>query len=222
LEIARIEATLDVSLLPDDSCSVLWLVPGEQDELSEAMTLVAGRLGMARWGFLGRWEHTKVLDARSADLAACSRLTGDYRYGETLMKADLLALATPAQNWFWSQFAARVRPHQICAALVPPGSPMPAAWSYAGLHLVLTAAAVQARPGGSHSYTLLALEQAFLAEALAIGGVAVTRLRADLLGPGIALTAAPPLIDEISAEFRSRPSVDPLLVSRSVQISGNW
>jgi len=50
----------------------------------------------------------------------------------------------------------------------------------------------------------------------------VTRLRAELVPPGIALTAASPLIDSISAMFTGLRAVEPLLVERSRHISGSW
>ncbi|HEY6313545.1 MAG TPA: hypothetical protein VIY52_22455 [Streptosporangiaceae bacterium] len=223
MEITRIEAQLEVSLSPDNSCSVLWLVP-EQDpgELAEAMIAVTRVAEMTAKGFVGLWERSRLLESKKADIARTSQLGAQYAIGETRMNADLLALALPDSDWFWSQFGKNMRPHQICAALVPPSAFAPSGWTYAGLQLVLSAAALQARPGASHEYTLRALEQAFLAETLVAGGIAATRLRAELLPPGIALTSTKELIDKVAAEFADRRAIEQLLVERSRYLSGNW
>jgi hypothetical protein len=168
------------------------------------------------------WEGSRLLKSRAADIARSSRLTAEYRVGDTRMKGDMLALLPSEGDWFWAQFGAEIRPHQICAAFVPPGAPVPAGWTHAGLQLVLTAAARQARPGASHRYILSALEQAFLAEVLVAGGIAVTRLRAELVRPGIALTAPKDVIENISSELTGMQPVDSQLVERSRLLTGDW
>lgn len=223
MEAARIEAQLEVQLSPDISCSVLWLVP-EQDpeELAPAMIAVARNAEMAAKGFVGLWEQSRLLESRAAEISDSSQLSARYSIGETRAKADMIELALPGSGWFWSQFGKKMHPHQICASLVPADAAIPSGWAYAGLQLVLSAASRQARPGASYGYTLKALEQAFLAETLAAGGIAVTRLRAELLPPGIALTSTSALIDKVSTELVGVRAVEPLLVERSRQLSGAW
>lgn len=223
MEAARIEAQLDPSLLPDSSCSVLWLVPGEDfAALSGPMRAVSEAAGMAAWGFLGAWEGSKILETKAVDRSELSRLSAQYIVGSTRMTADMFELPTRRSDWFWTCFAIGVRPHQICGVLIPPGAQASGGWKYAGLQLVLSAAARQARPGSSHRYTLHALEQAFLAETIAAGGIAVTRLRAELLRPGIALTSTATLIDRVSVAFAGAGAIEPLLVERSKHLSGSW
>jgi hypothetical protein len=60
------------------------------------------------------------------------------------------------------------------------------------------------------------------AEVLLAGGVSVTRLRAELLAPGIALTAAKMIIDKISAALISARPIEPILVERSRHLGGDW
>lgn len=223
VETIRVDAALDAVLSPDDSCSVIWIVPDEEpQELETTMTAVTEVSAMTAWGFIGAWERSKLLESRTADISRSSRVSADYAIGGTRMKAYMLALALPEDNWFWTQFGAEIRPHQICGALLPGDAPDTAGWRYAGFQLVLSAAARQARPGGSHGYTLRALEQAFLAETVAAGGIAVTRLRAELLRPGIALTSTSDLIDRISVALANARGIDPLLAERSRLLSGNW
>ncbi len=220
---ARIETQLDVPLSPDNSCSVLWHVPeADAQELTSAMNAVAGLAEMPAWGFVGMWEGSRLLESRAADIARSSRLTGQYSVGDTRMKGDILAMLPVEGDWFWTQFGAKISPHQICAAFVPFGAPVLAGWTHAGLQLVLTAAARQARPGASHRYLLSALEQAFLAEVLVAGGIAFTRLRAELVGPGIALTAVKDVIEKVSSELAGMQPVDSQLVERSRLLSGDW
>jgi hypothetical protein len=222
MEVARFEADLDATLSPDNSCSLLWLVPGaDPQELGRGMAEVGAAAAMPAWGFVGLWEGSRLLEARAADISVLSRGSAEYIVDNTRMKANVLALPFEESGWFWSQFGAEIRPHQICGALIPSGAE-PRGWTYAGLQLVLSAAARQARPGASHEYTLRALEQAFLAESVAAGGIAVTRLRAELLRPGIALTARRDLMDRVSGSIADAPAIDPLLIERSRFLTGNW
>jgi hypothetical protein len=222
MQTTRIEAELDAPLSPDNSCSVFWLVPDAEGELEQAMNAVAETSAMAAWGFIGAWERSKLREATGADVARSSRMSGQFVLGDTRMHADLLTLSSADDDWFWAYFGKAIRPHQIAAALVPSAARWPGGWTFAGLQLVLTAAALQARPGASHGFVLGALEQAFLGETLAAGGIAVTRLRAELLGPGIALTASGALIDAVSSRLPAAGAIDPLLVERSRSLSGDW
>jgi hypothetical protein len=220
MEVVRIEAQLDAALSSDNACSVLWLVPeADPRELGRGMAGVTAVAAMAAWGFVGLWDRSKLLEARAADVSRLSRGSAEYTTDNTRMKAEMLALPFEEGGWFWTQFGAKMRPHQICGALIP-ASAETGGWRYAGLQLVLSAAARQARPGVSHEYTLLALEQAFLAEVVAAGGVVVTRLRAELLRPGVALTSKRDLIDRVSVGIADAPVIDPLLVERSRLLSG--
>jgi len=225
MQIARVEAELEAALSSDSSCSVVWLVPeaAEAEDLGTAVAAVTELSAMTAWGFVGAWERSKLFGAR-ATISNASRLSAEYAIGATRMKADMLELSFPENNWFWVQFGTALRPHQICGALLPAAAAAAEAggWRYAGLQLVLSAAARQARPGASYGYTLRALEQAFLAETVAAGGIAVTRLRAELLRPGIALTSTRNLIDSISAALGDARAIDPLLVERSRLLGGSW
>lgn len=224
MQIARVEAELEAALSSDSSCSVLWLVPeaAEAEDLSMAIAAVTELSATTAWGFVGARERSNLLGDRAAEISHASRISAGYAIGVTRMKADMLELPFPENNWFWVQFGTAMRPHQICGALLPAAAPETGGWRYAGLQLVLSAAARQARPGASYGYTLRALEQAFLAEIVVAGGIAVTRLRAELLRPGIALTSTRNLIDSISAALGGARAIDPLLVERSRLLSGSW
>jgi hypothetical protein len=223
MDIARIEAHLEVAWSADTSCSVLWLVPErDPEELADAMAAIGDSAAeMPASGFVGVWEGSELLAAHAADIARSTELSARFSVGQTRMISDMVALPASADEWFWPLFAMKVRPHQICAALVPAGD-VSSGWKFAGLQLVLAAAARQARPGSSHGFTLRALEQAFLAETLTAGGIAVTRLRAELLPPGIALTSTPAVIDRIRAALAGARPVEPLLVDRSRHLGGAW
>lgn len=223
MQIARVEAELGATLSPDSSCSVLWLVPeAGAEDLGIAMTAVTEFSAMNAWGFVGAWERSKLLGARAAEISRASRISAEYAIGDTRMKASMLALSFPDDMWFWVQFGEAMRPQQIAGALLPGVVPETGGWRYAGLQLVLSAASRQARPGGSYAYTLRALEQAFLAEIVVAGGIAVTRLGAELLAPGIALTSSGNLIDRILGGLGNARAIDPQLVERSRLLSGNW
>jgi hypothetical protein len=223
MQIARVEAELEATLSPDSSCSVLWLVPeAEGEDLGMAVAAVAELSAMTAWGFIGTWERSKLLGDRAAAISNASRLSAEYAISATRMKADMLELPFPNNNWFWAHFGTAIRPHQICGVLLPAAAPETGGWTYAGLQLVLSAAARQARPSASYEYTLRALEQAFLAEIVVAGGIGVTRLRAELLRPGIALTSTRNLIDSISAALGDARAIDPLLVERSRLLRGSW
>jgi hypothetical protein len=223
MEAARIEAQLEPMVLPDTSCSVFWLIPdGDREELTTAMETVTARMHMLPWGFLGAWDQSTKLASQSEDISQAARLSAHYSVGDTHMTANVIEIPLLKVNWFWSTFAAGPRQHQICATLMPPGTDIAAGWAYAGLQLVLAEAARQVRPGRTtHGYALRALAQAFLAETLLAGGIAVSRLQSELLPPGIALTATSDLIDQVAADFRGAAQVDPLLLERSRWLSGN-
>jgi hypothetical protein len=219
----RIEAQLEASVSADSSCSVYWLIPdATPEELHEAMSALASRTAMTPWGFLGWWDQTTKLDAHAADIDQAGHLSGHYSIGDTRTTGSILELPLLSNSWFW-QLVAELRQNQICAALMPPGSQFPGGWTYAGLQLVLSEAARQVRPGrATHDYVLRALTQAFLAETVLAGGIAVTRLQAELLRPGLALTGTSKSIDEAAAEFQDFQQADPIKVERSVFLGGNW
>ena len=223
MEAARVEAQLAPTVSPDSSCSVYWLVPEHLGELDAAISSATSSTGTEPWGFLGWWENSKDLKPYAADISQADRLAGYYRIGDVGMKASVLALAALRDEWFWQLFAGGIHPHQICGALMPPDVKVPAGWSYAGLQLVLSQAARQVRPGrATHQYSIEALAQAFLAEVVLAGGIAVTRLQAELLPPGLALTASREVIDEVEAEFQSYSPASPIKVQRSIALGGNW
>jgi hypothetical protein len=222
MRITRTETSLWLGFSPDSSCSVLWLVPEyDPGELAEAMGAVSEITGAAGTGFVGRWEGSKKFESIEASIARLSQTNGHFQIGQTRINADMLPV--PAQEgWFWSQFGKNSPRHQICGVLVPLGADVPFAVTYAGVQLVLSGAARQFRPGSSHAFALRALEQAFLAETKAAGGVAVTRLRAELLTPGIALTSRPVVIDAISLALSAALPIEPILVERSRHLTGDW
>jgi hypothetical protein len=223
MESVRVEAELDVALSAENSCSVLWLVPeAGSRELGAVMTAISSLSAMTAWGFVAMWEHSTLLAERKAEISRASHVQAEYRIGATRIDGAMIELSKVEGNWFWDQFAAKIRPHQICGVLVPSSASDEAGWRYAGLQLVLSAAARQLRPGPSHSYTLRSLEQAFLAEAVVAGGIAVTRLRAELLEPGVALTSTKSLADRVSRELPGMRALDSVLVERSRFLSGNW
>jgi hypothetical protein len=231
-------ARLDAELRDAGPCSVLWLQPEPASEGLAAVMAAASQLsGMtAAWGFMGDWERSKLLESWAEELSQVSPIAAEFAVGDTRMKAVMLTLpspvaSSPVARRFWNQFGLGMRPHKICGVLMPTEAQNPVMCGFAGLQLVLSAASIQltgspaaryARPGSTLRQTLLALEQAFLAEAVHAGGIAVTRLRAELLRPGIALTARRDVIREISAGLTEAEPIDPLLVERSRYLSGDW
>ena len=87
---------------------------------------------------------------------------------------------------------------------------------------MLAAASVQVRPGPTHRQVLEVLAEAFIAETLTVGGIAITRVCPDLLRPGIAVTAKPAVIDQIATGFADSASADPLRVQRSRYLGERW
>lgn len=134
-------------------------------------------------GFLGSWDETKNLDAYSGHINASARLPASLSIGDTRLVANALDLGSGG-GWFWPLFGGGTRPHEICAGLVPTDAGLPAGWMHAAPLLVLEQASVQARPGRvSERYTLHAHAHAFIAETVRAGGIAVTRLDAELMRP---------------------------------------
>jgi hypothetical protein len=66
------------------------------------------------------------------------------------------------------------------------------------------------------------LVETFIAETLAAGGVAITRVCPELLHPGLALTAAPAVIDQITPVLGNAVPADPVLVERSRHLGEPW
>jgi len=69
---------------------------------------------------------------------------------------------------------------------------------------------------------LESLAEAFIAETLAVSGIAITRVCPELLRPGIAITASHAAIDESGAMFEDAPPADSLQVQRSRYLGERW
>ncbi len=84
------------------------------------------------------------------------------------------------------------------------------------------AAGVQVRPGPTHGQVLEMLAEAFIAETLAVGGIAITRVCPELLRPGIAVAARPAVIEHIAARFTDAAAADPFQVQQSRHFGERW
>lgn len=215
MQTTRIEDNMEISTSADSSCSAYWLMSSVQEELSEGIARITAATELKPWGFLGRWEESKFMAPRSSEIAQSTRLDGEFRIGSTTMLGNVLELFQTGADWFWSELVGPNHKFQICAALVPDEAAVPSPWSYAGLQLVLISAAKQARPGASHDQVLRTLSQAFISETLNAGGIVVTRLVPELLGPGVAVTGKSAVIDQVAGEFQGLPQVQSQLLKRS-------
>jgi hypothetical protein len=222
MQMSRMTEQLSIVASADNSYSVLWLLPDEGDDLAQPMTGIQAASALAARGFLGAWDQSATWQARTRDIEAVTVLDAEMRVGTVRMTAAMLDLRPDHGVWFWREFGGRIRQRQLCAALVPAEATSAAGWAQAGLQLVLAAAAVQARPGPTHHQVLGVLAEAFIAETLAAGGVAVTRVCPELLRAGIAITGRPEVVDSITAGLEDAVSADPLLVERSRYLSQPW
>jgi hypothetical protein len=224
VRVQRVEAKLEAPVSSDLSCSVYWLESdADQGELGDAMTALAARMNMSSFGFLGWWDQSRDLRSYTDDIDQATAQSGYYSVGDIRLLASALRLPAVGGEWFWRLFDGAMRPNRICGALMPGIPTMPSGWSYAGLQLVLTDAALQVRPSrATFYYTLHALFQAFLAEVVSAGGVAVTCLRGEFLGLGMALTGSRSIIDQAAYGFRNFPAIDPIKVKHALEMSGSW
>jgi hypothetical protein len=222
MQMSRMTEQLSIVASAESSCSVLWLLPGEGDDLAQPMTAILAASALAARGFLGGWDQSPVWQARTRDVEAVTVVDAEMRVGTVRMTAAMLDLKPDNSMWFWREFGGRIRQRQLCAALLPAESTSAAGWAQAGLQLVLAAAATQARPGPTHRQVLGVLAEAFIADTLAAGGVAVTRVCPELLHPGIAITGRPEVVDSITAGLKDAVPADPLLVERSRYLSRPW
>jgi len=197
MQTCRVEEQLGIIASGDPSCSVLWLLPGSPAELAEAMATVVEASGLAGHGFAAWWTGAAHRQAMAERISTAAVVDAELRVGATRMTAAMLDLPGASSAWFRAAFGGRIGQRQIAAALMPQHAAPPAGWSLAGLQLVLMAAARQARPGTTHAQVLASLVQAFIAETLAEGGFAITRVCPEPLRPGIAISASPAALDQI-------------------------
>jgi hypothetical protein len=222
MQTSRMTEQLSIVASAESSCSVLWLLPDEGDDLAQPMTAVLEASPLAARGFLGVWDQSKAWQARTREVEAVTVLDAEMRVGTVRMTAAMLDLRPDSSAWFWREFGGRVRQRQLCAALVPAEATSAAGWAQAGLQLVLAAAAVQVGWSATHQQVQRTLAEAFIAETLAVGGIAVTRVCPELLHPGIAVTARAGVGDSITTGLRDAVPADPLLVERSRYLSEPW
>jgi hypothetical protein len=222
MQMSRMTEQLSVVASAESSCSVLWLLPDEGYDLAQPMTGVLAASALVARGFLSGWDQSAAWQARTRDVEAVTVLDAEIRLGTVRMTAAMLDLKPDSSVWFWREFGGRIRQRQICAALVPAEATSAAGWAQAGLQLVLAAAAVQTRPGPTHRQVQRTLVEAFIAETLAAGGAAVTRVCPELLHAGMAITAGAEVIDSVTAGLQDAVPADPLLVERSRFLSEPW
>jgi hypothetical protein len=150
MQMSRMTEQLSVVASAGSSCSVLWLLPDDGDDLAQPMTGVLAASALVARGFLGGWDQSAAWQARTR-VEAVTVLDAEMRVGTVRMTAAMLDLKPDSSVWFWREFGGRIRQRQICAALVPAEATSAAGWAQAGLQLVLAAAAVQTRPGPTHA-----------------------------------------------------------------------
>jgi hypothetical protein len=224
MQIAAFEAELDAPSLQSTACSVCWIVPDDPDdpvEMGEVVARLVEATGTVSWGVFGRWRDSEVLGPPVDQIRASSRLDAELRIGDTRLVADLVSLS-PSDRWFWDEFTNGARRCQVAGALVPRESEIPRSLAYAGLQFVLSASAKQARPGVSYYHALDVLRQAFIAETLLATGMALTRVVPELLGAGLALTAARGALDQVVGGLSGVRPIDEVLLHRSLALGRVW
>src|SRR5260221_14235701 len=222
VQTSRVEEQLGIVASGDHSCSVFWLIPGSPAELAEAMATVVEATGLVAYGFGAWWTGSASWQAMAERISAAAVVDAELRVGAPRLAGAMLELPAAAGGWFWVAFGGRIGQRQIAAALMPRHAASAAGWTQAGLQLVLMAAARQARPGATPAQVLAGLVQAFIAETLAAGGIAVTRVCPELLQPSLAISASRAALDQIVPALGHFPAADPLLVQRSRQLSEAW
>lgn len=109
---------------------------------------------------------------------------------------------------------------QRCAALLPGADSVPDSWVYSAIRLVMVAG-THVLSGGVPG-ALDGLLQAFLADTLQAGGIAIIVGSLELCGPGVALTGARRHIDQAERALGQTRSAEDLLVRHSLELAGPW
>jgi hypothetical protein len=146
---SRAEEQLRVVASRDSSCSVLWLLADNPAELAEAMAAITEVTGLAAHGFAGWWTESARWRPMAETISAAAVADAELRIDASRMAAAMLDLPIATSAWFWTVFGGRIGQRQIAAALMPPHAAPAGGWMHAGVQLVLTAAARQARPGST-------------------------------------------------------------------------
>lgn len=221
LRVARLEERLSVEAMGSQACSVLWLIPDQAVELGDAMGKVITSAHQEGWVIVGAWERSASLSPDLATLMAREPPEAELRVGPTRLVANAVKVEGSEGGALWREFRMRVRKHEICGILTHAHNQPEAGLRFAAIDLVLAGAARQARPGASHDAVLTCMAQAFVAEALAADAVAVTRLEAEPLAPGLALTGRPGTIDRLAPGLEGAAKLEGLTFERA-RSRGSW
>jgi len=98
---------------------------------------------------------------------------------------------------------------------------VPGHWAYSAMRLVMIAGTT-ALNRGTAAGGQDALLQAFLADTLQGGGLAVIKGALELCGPGVALTGSTTGIDAAQYAFATAARAEDMQVRHSVELTGPW
>ena len=231
---ARVQSELDFWFSGDPPvCSVLWLLGDQQDDVMPALRrigsglaplqlAVAGCAPSSRPRPLARLVGAELLLEASVEFSG--RALADspspiVRHESSTGSACevVSADAEAAETW---RVVASGRGLRRCAALFPGADGVPDGWIYSAARMVMVAGTnVLSRGAPSAMDGLL---QAFLADTLQAGGIAVTTGGLELCGPGVALTGTADHIDRAVRAVGAVQDADEPRVRHSFELSGPW
>lgn len=222
--LVRVPATLNIRLAPDPVwCSVLWLIPERPGELAETMRdLARGLSPLGCRAVLCRpaaAQPPRML-AGIAGVGVVGEATIDIQGDASICEIADVDVAQSAG--FWSLFEKSPYGRQLCGALFRGEGVSPGDLEKAAIQLGVIAGTGSLRRLASAIEVQETLLDAFIAETVAAGGVAVTRVVPELLRSGIGLTGPDDKIDEVEAQLAHLPRADETATRHSIQLGGPW
>jgi hypothetical protein len=116
----------------------------------------------------------------------------------------------------------RWQPLRVCAGLFHSAATVPDDWVFSAMRLVMIAGTHVLNLGQGHLGVPNALLQAFLADTMQGGGLAVSFVGTEECGCGVALTGGPAAIDEAQRPFATAARAEDVQVRHSLWIGGPW
>ena len=234
ITVARVETELDFWFSGDPPvCSVLWLLGDLQDEVVPTLTRVGASLAPLRCGVaccvpssrprpLAGLAGAEPLLGASVDFAGRTLADSSspvVRHETSTGSACDVAAVDADVDATW-QVVASGRGLRHCAAMFPGANGVPEGWIYSAIRMVMVAGTNLLNRGMGGAVD--GLLQAFLADTLQAGGIAVITGGLELCGPGVALTGAVDHIDRAERAVRKAEGADGLLVRHSLELAGPW
>jgi hypothetical protein len=222
--VARLAEDPSLSVTGDAiSCSVLWIVPDDESDLANTANRLANLASVVScWGFLCRPAVAnpprllKSITGRNLFLEAAL----DMPSGSSVCEVAEVDVAHDAA--FWSLFGTSTYQRQLGGALFYEGDAPYGAWLDAAIQLALVAGSLPFwRLPTSHDVQDVLLH-AFIAETIAAGGIALTKVVPEMFRAGLGISGSREGIDAIERQLVGIERLPDEPVQHSLQIGGPW